>query len=87
MQCSSVANAAVHWCKLCLAVQVAALAIATGNGLLMKGGSEALHSNQCLHRLVQEALKEYADHGAIALVRTTPVAHDCHVIICCVPGG
>lgn len=66
---------------LCLATQVAGLAIATGNGLLIKGGSEALHSNQCLYGLVKEALKEYGIDGAIALVRTILQSQDFHVIL------
>ncbi|CAH8557981.1 unnamed protein product [Schistosoma mattheei] len=37
--------------------QVAALSIATANGLLAKPGSEALHTVRVLHRLVGEALE------------------------------
>lgn len=36
--------------------QIAALALRSGNGLLLKGGKEALHSNQILHRVITEAI-------------------------------
>lgn len=54
--------------SLSLCPQVAALAIASGNGLLLKGGKEAAHSNRILHLLTQEALSIHGVKEAIQLV-------------------
>jgi hypothetical protein len=48
--------------------QIAALSICSGNGLLLKGGSEAKYSNEILTKLMQEALEPYVPGEAIALV-------------------
>jgi glutamate-5-semialdehyde dehydrogenase len=39
-------------------IQISALALKSGNAVLLKGGSEAMHSNAALLALVQQALRE-----------------------------
>ena len=36
--------------------QIAALAIRSGNGLLLKGGKEAARSNACLHKIITDTI-------------------------------
>ncbi|XP_038214076.1 delta-1-pyrroline-5-carboxylate synthase isoform X2 [Zerene cesonia] len=50
--------------------QVAALAMASANGLLLKGGKEAAYSNKALMELVKEALQTVGAQDAISLVST-----------------
>lgn len=52
-------------------IQIGSLALRTGNGILLKGGSEALHSNRALAACLRDALAgEGLDAGAVALVET-----------------
>mmetsp|Transcript_27462 Transcript_27462/g.62263 ORF Transcript_27462/g.62263 Transcript_27462/m.62263 type:complete len:757 (+) Transcript_27462:226-2496(+) len=49
--------------------QIVALAVRSGNGLLLKGGKEAEKSNACLHAIVRQAIVEGGGPGsAISLV-------------------
>ena len=48
--------------------QVASLAIASANGLLLKGGSEAFNSNDIMLSIVKAALQQYGCSDAISMV-------------------
>ncbi|KAL0046411.1 hypothetical protein WJX82_000130 [Trebouxia sp. C0006] len=53
--------------------QIAALAIRSGNGLLLKGGKEAARSNACLHKIITDCIaKEQPEVGkdVISLITT-----------------
>lgn len=56
--------------------QVSALAIASGNALLLKGGKEAANTNRILHQLTQEALSIHGVSDAIQLVRLKTLNDD-----------
>ena len=45
--------------------QISALALASGNGLLLKGGKEAAHSNAALHKVIGDAV-ESGSEGKIS---------------------
>lgn len=55
--------------SLCFLLQVSALAIASGNALLLKGGKEAANTNRILHQLTQEALSIHGVKDAVQLVK------------------
>ncbi|ESQ44893.1 hypothetical protein EUTSA_v10010150mg [Eutrema salsugineum] len=49
-------------------VQIASLAIRSGNGLLLKGGKEARRSNAILHKVITDAIPETVGSKLIGLV-------------------
>ncbi len=52
------------------------MAISSGNGLLLKGGSEAANTNKILHKLAQDALEQYVPRETIALLNTREEIND-----------
>jgi glutamate-5-semialdehyde dehydrogenase len=53
-------------------IEAASLAIKSGNACILRGGSEAIHSNLALWKLVQAALREAGlPEDAVQLVQTT----------------
>ena len=53
-------------------IEAASLAIKSGNACILRGGSEAIHSNLALWKLVQDALREAGlPADAVQLVQTT----------------
>ncbi|HEY0856494.1 MAG TPA: glutamate-5-semialdehyde dehydrogenase [Albitalea sp.] len=62
-------------------IEAASLAIKSGNACILRGGSEAIHSNLALWRLVQAALTEASlPADAVQLVETTDRAAVGHLI-------
>lgn len=61
--------------------QVSALAIASGNALLLKGGKEASNTNKILHQLTQEALSIHGVADAIQLVRVKSIMFVQHIVV------
>ncbi|KAF9591307.1 hypothetical protein IFM89_003619 [Coptis chinensis] len=49
-------------------VQIASLAVRSGNGLLLKGGKEAKRSNMILHKVITDAISDTVGKGLIGLV-------------------
>ncbi|VAH08015.1 unnamed protein product [Triticum turgidum subsp. durum] len=51
-------------------VQIASLAIRSGNGLLLKGGKEAMRSNAILHKVITNAIPDNVGEKLIGLITT-----------------
>jgi glutamate-5-semialdehyde dehydrogenase len=50
--------------------QIAALAIRSGNAVLLKGGREAAHSNEAIGAIIRDVLERHGVDGAVQLVST-----------------
>lgn len=51
-------------------IQISALVIKSGNGVLLKGGSEAKHTNQALFSIIDKVLRAYKIQGLVQLIET-----------------
>ncbi|MBA0793587.1 hypothetical protein Gohar_017982 [Gossypium harknessii] len=63
-------------------VQIASLAIRSGNGLLLKGGKEAKRSNAILHKVITSAIPENIGEKLIGLVTSREDIPDLLKVIC-----
>lgn len=62
-------------------IEAASLAIKSGNAVILRGGSEAIHSNQALAQLVSQALSDAGlPAAAVQLIGTTDRAAVGHLI-------
>jgi glutamate-5-semialdehyde dehydrogenase len=53
-------------------VEAASLTLKSGNGIVLRGGSEAIHSNTALGRLIGDAIEESGyDRNMVGVVQTT----------------
>lgn len=72
----------IHCTNGLMDLQVAALALSSANGLLLKGGKEASHSNKALMDVVKEALSTIGAKDAISLVNNhSPIMRSVQIIL------
>ncbi len=51
---------------------VAALCLKSGNACILRGGSEAIHTNRIIHSIISEALKQHnIPHSAVSFIDST----------------
>ncbi len=52
-------------------VDIAALCLKTANACVLKGGKEAIYTNTCLSKIMQDAIKNIVDPNVICFIDTT----------------